>query len=376
MCGRVSQEFPRAEHQCPAPARDASYARLRSGLCPFQLGSGAVSGVPSRRWEARGRDGVGAGSGGRKTGMWREYRGEGGLERCPCTARSVFPSCCIHCFGGGAGRGRGGREAQSGGPAAGASVQRLRPRAALPGPPLGGGAGGGGGGARREGQCAARPPSARGLERSARPVGLRAGFPRPWAVPPQPLAGPWRPTVSALRPWRPRVGGRGVRGWGVLLVPTPAFMPGSRTSGRGPPSPPGGPLLLCPSPFATRQDLRRAGGPGSQLGRAVAEGRAPGTEMEGMPRGSGACRLSPSGTVPSGPEPAFPELCHQRAASFGRCEVKVRLEFWVGCARLPSGKRVARLRGCSGGPHSSHVPSGRVRAGQRPHLVVRDSECH
>lgn len=55
-----------------------------------------------------------------------------------------------------------------------------------------------------------------------------------------------------------------------------------------------------------------------------------------LPWGSGACHRSPSGAVPSGPEPAFQEPC----------EFKVRLEFWVGFAHLPSGDQ----GGCSVAP--------------------------
>ena len=71
------------------------------------------------------------------------------------------------------------------------------------------------------------------------------------------------------------MGGRGARGWEVLLFPTPAFVQGSREPRPGALSP------LSPSPSAAGQDWRGAGGPGSPSRRDVAEGRAADAQVEG-----------------------------------------------------------------------------------------------
>lgn len=219
--------------------------------------------------------------------------------------------------------------------------------------------------------AARRGRAAGGAVRGAAPERARPGkerapgwasrrVPQPPAAAPQPLAEPWRLTVSALVLWKPRVGGRRDQGWEVLLFATPVFMSGFRDQWLGSPFAPDGPLLLCPSPFATRQDFRGSGGLGSQPRRDVAEECAPRRDGgdAAMRWGRRACHRSPLGALPSGPEPVFGESCHQGATGSWSCEFNVRLEFWVGFTGLSSGDKGTRTAGRPCGPTRAMFPAG------------------
>lgn len=221
-------------------------------------------------------------------------------------------------------------------------------------------------------------PRARGLARSARLAGLSAGSPAAAAAP-QPPAGPWRLTVSAL--------GRGGPGWEAagpwggkfssldtcpyagladqrLGFPSPWTGPWSSAHH---PSLPGGTseaqvVLAAHSGGTWRKGVRRTEVEGT-LRCGGAEGQ----------RGRGGCPCCRLGAVPSGPGPGFGDPRHPGTTSPGCCEFKVRLEFWVGFADLPLG---IRCLDCwlTGGPTRAMLLA-QLWAGQRPRLVTVGSEC-
>lgn len=205
--------------------------------------------------------------------------GKGAWRGGPGVARRAFPSCCIHCLGGGEVRGADAAKRGWGGSAAGRpQLPELCPQGWAPR------ARRAGGGRQRRARAARRgraaggavsgeAPRARGLARSARLAGLSAGSPAAAAAP-QPPAGPWRLTVSALGRGGPRWEAAGPRGGKFSSLDTCPYA-GLADQRLGFPSPLDGPLVLCPSPFATSRDFRGAGGPGSPFRRDVAEGRAP-----------------------------------------------------------------------------------------------------
>lgn len=231
----------------------------------------------------------------------------GGLERRPCVARSVFPGCCLHCLWRRGGLGREARCCEAGGvgqPLGGTSAACAR-GAGLPGRGLGGGVGGSGArgrGAARRGRAAggavrgAAPERAGPGEERARGR-LGAGYPSRGRPPSSPLAGPWRLAVSALRPPRPRAGGgRGARGWEVLLFPTPAFVPGSRERRPGSPHAPGRTPAPLPITLRCLAGLERRRW-FWQLAREGCGQRAC-SDMEGTRRCRGACHRTLWGQCP------------------------------------------------------------------------------
>lgn len=171
-----------------------------------------------------------------------------------------------------------------------------------------GGARGGAAGARGGRGSARRGPRARGAWRGARRPGS-APVPQARAVAPQPRAGPWRPTVSALGRRRPRVGGCGVRGREVFLFAMPAFVPGSRGPRPGAPAP-HHPLQPAGLERRSRPWQPRPGGM-----QWKGERRTPRWRGRSMPRAAGPAIAALLG-VPLGPEPAFGEPCHPGAGSF------------------------------------------------------------
>lgn len=216
-----------------------------------------------------------------------------------------------------------------------------------------GGARGGAAGARGGRGSARRGPRARGAWRGARRPGS-APVPQARAVAPQPRAGPWRPTVSALGRRRPRVGGCGVRGREVFLFAMPAFVPGSRGPRLGAPAP------LCPSPSAAGRFGEAQPALAAPSRRDAVEGRAADAEVEGTldAAGSGPCHRSPSGGAP-GPRAGLWGTVPSRRRELLALNLRFAPSSGAGFACSPSGDEgglTARL---------PHVPTRAMFPGAR-----------
>jgi hypothetical protein len=231
----------------------------------------------------------------------REPSWKGRLARRPWCGQEHGPSCCLHCLWGVRGRRRGKSDAErrrGAGPAAGRGAGLSGCGWRLQGWRQRRGAGRRGGGARREGQCAARALSQRGLPRARARPGSAPGTPAAGGRP-APVSPPWRPTVSALGGGGPgeaaarRVGSSPRSG-------APAFVR-ARGSGAGTPSP-----RAALAQSGPRAGFRSAGGPGSQPGTEVAERRerAPGGK-DAMSHGERGWVAGGSGAwaLPAGPQP-------------------------------------------------------------------------
>lgn len=300
----------------------------------------------------------------------------------PSVARSMFPSCCEHPLWG-----RGGRERRGGGRTRrgenweiqppGAAARPLCPGGwALGTPAASEGLAAAGRGAARRGRAAGgavrgAAPERTGPAEERAPGRARRRFPEPGRPPSSPLVGPWRLTVSALRPRRPGVGGgRGVQG-GKFSAFRRCLCAGSREQRPGP-----SPLIT----LGCLAGLERAGGPGGAPRegcgrRACARRRGGGDPQCRVAAGPAIAALR--GHCPQAQSQPSASRANEGTARFWRCEFKVRLEFWVGFVRLPSGDQDGWQGSAALWP-TGCIRSGQHKAGWRPHLVTMVSgweEC-
>lgn len=291
-------------------------------------------------------------------------------------AGRAFPSCCIHCLGGGEVWGEDAAKRGWGGSAAGRpQLPRLCPRGWAPRARRAGGgrqrrarAGGaagarGGRGCERRGPPRAGPGEERAPGWAQRRVPSRRGRP---AAPSRTMA---TDSKCALGRGGPGWAAAGPRGGKFSSLDTCPYA-GLADQHLGPHRPRRtlGPLPITLRYQAGLQRRRWSWKPsGGMWQKGVRRTEMVGTLRCGGAEGQRGLPFSPLGAVPSGPGPGFGEPCHQGTTSPWRCEFKVRLEFWVGFAVLPLGIRVP---GCWAAlwPHLGHATKGSC-------LVTVGSEC-